>query len=1274
MHRMRWWMIACVVTLVVLAGIALALWLALRAYGPALARDRLEEALTQALGQRVRIERLVIRPWLGRILFEHVRLEADPSGRPRPTASAGRIQVSVGISSLWKRELVLSRILVEDLSLHLVGSGPSARPSFLAVPDTLDLGAVRVRLNRLEVRRALVSYQDPPPGTRLELRGLTGTASPLREGLDLAFGFDIATFDTSRMREAVQGVHGAAWIHRDRITIRSLSGRWHGRELHVSGEISQPFASPAVRLTAQGEVDLASLGSTLHLAWPLAGVARGTVQATGPIRTPELTGEVTVPELTAGSVTARTVAARGRWRQDDLELQALTAQVFGGMLKGTLSTRLDQPERTRLTATLRGASLASLQALVPEAPNLDGSLDLDAALRGDPRSLETIRGRVVVDGRQVTLPGELRRVGTGTLHLDAILRDAAANLVQARGSWPGLSLELSGPIGWDGPRGLRLTMHTDLGVVGPRWAVTPVTGTATLTADLTGPWSAPEATGRVHAPSLAFAGTRVDRVEFPFRLRGGTLVVDSAEARLGHTDVRLSGTLFHPDNPSRLPTRFDRALAFRAELRAPSARWEDLSPWLAPEWHGSGQFTLAADLQGTLAGWQGSGQVESQRLAIRSAIPVQALRATFRLDPDKLTLQDLRAQVHGVPMQGQGTWAWSRAGEFRAEIGPADLARLPDPVAPGLLQGTGRVRIEATIRPGAIEGSGTATFKEVAVRGVALGDGTARVVIRNGSLQGELDFPEVSLTGTAGGRLEGSDPIRVRISVRDLALGPILPAFREGRGTPLDGRVTAVADLAVPLANPAAVRGTLTLDPVRMAVEGEEWTNRGPVVVRWEAGAVVVDRLNLSGRVGSLSAAGRWVPQGDLDLDIRGQVPLAILPAFRPEIREAGGLVMLTARATGTAAAPNLRAEATLRDGYLQLRDSPESVRQLQARAVLSPEGVRLVEATASLGRGTIRASGDLSLENGRLGVYRAVVTGQNVSLTPAEGLRTAWDFTLEIVGQGTRPFIRGEGRLLRGSYSGDLYLLTILLREKPAEAASDRPAIPLRLSLWLDNNLQVRTNVVQLRVGGSINVEGTTAEPILFGRLESREGRITFRRHRWTVDSASARFEDPRRIDPLVDLTATTYINPYDVRMRLSGRTDELTVRLSSRPPLSEEELLSLVTLGVRQPPRGESGTGILATEALRLFVEDLAGITTSSIGLDRIDLGTLEDQGQTRVRVGARVTEEVQVLYSQTLGGSSKRLLRVEYQILGPLLIAGEQDFQGGVGGDVFLRLRFR
>ena len=221
---------------------------------------------------------------------------------------------------------------------------------------------------------------------------------------------------------------------------------------------------------------------------------------------------------------------------------------------------------------------------------------------------------------------------------------------------------------------------------------------------------------------------------------------------------------------------------------------------------------------------------------------------------------------------------------------------------------------------------------------------------------------------------------------------------------------------------------------------------------------------------------------------------------------------------------------------------------------------------------------------------------------------------------------------------------------------------------------MQIQTNLARLRVGGTASLEGTTREPLLFGRLESRDGRITFRNRAWTVTTASARFNDPRRFDPLVDVTATTRIRFYDVTMQVSGRSEELTLRLSSKPPLPEEEVLALVTVGDTRPPTGQSGAGLVAGEMLRLVVDELLGIGTSSLGLDMVSLGTVEEAGKTKMQVGAQVSDKVQVVYSQTLRGSTKRLLRVEYQILGPLLIAGEQDFQGGYGGDIFVRLRFR
>jgi translocation and assembly module TamB len=196
----------------------------------------------------------------------------------------------------------------------------------------------------------------------------------------------------------------------------------------------------------------------------------------------------------------------------------------------------------------------------------------------------------------------------------------------------------------------------------------------------------------------------------------------------------------------------------------------------------------------------------------------------------------------------------------------------------------------------------------------------------------------------------------------------------------------------------------------------------------------------------------------------------------------------------------------------------------------------------------------------------------------------------------------------------------------------------------------------------------------VLFGRLESRDGRVVFRKHRWTVVSASARFDDPSRISPALDVTATARIRTYEVTMRLSGRLDELDVRFSSQPPLREKQLLALVTLGTPDLPSGGAGATALLGEAMQLLLEDLVGAGTGSLGLGALDVRAVEENRETQLQFGAQLSEEARLVYSQALGGSNKRVLRVEYQLLGPVFISGEQDFGGYYGGDLFVRLRFR
>ena len=581
--------------------------------------------------------------------------------------------------------------------------------------------------------------------------------------------------------------------------------------------------------------------------------------------------------------------------------------------------------------------------------------------------------------------------------------------------------------------------------------------------------------------------------------------------------------------------------------------------------------------------------------------------------------------------------------------------------------------MEMTLRSGDMHGSGSVVLQELSALGLPASDGTVHLTLRGHDLVASLAFPQIGLTGTATAPLDTDGAVEARLVVKDLALEPLMrQAFPQAVST-ISGTVTAAARAKVPFRDPASGQITLDLDRVRLSAAGEQWENRGPVTVRWEQGTLFVDRLQLGSRLGNLTGSGRLNPSGDIDLRVSGSFPLELLPTLWAGAKEAGGRLEIAARVSGTMSAPRVIGDGSIKEGRLLLADFPDAFRDVDAHFLLSTSGARLVGATATLGRGQLRASGDLALDGWNVGAYQFAVNGQNVTISPVERLLTTWNLALKLIGSGSRALVNGEASLVRGSYTGKLSLLSLLLARKTCKPVAPEVAIPLNILLKVENDFVVNTDLARTRARGSLRLEGTTADPIVFGTLEAHEGQVQFRKNRLALRSATARFIDPRRIDPVLDVMAEGRIRSYEVTVELRGRSNELDVQLSSTPPLSREDLLALITFGVTGPELSRSGAGLFLGEAANLLAKDFLGLDVGGIGPEVLEVQKSES-GTRTLEVGKRLTDRTMVTYSQGLGGVGERKIRVEYELVGSLLVAGEQNFQGGYGADLIFRFRFR
>jgi hypothetical protein len=1273
----RWrylgYLVAILLGLVVL--LAVGSWFAVRTWGPLLARDRVAAALAAALGRPVHVGDVAVQPARGRVVVSAVTADASP-GEPGPHLfTLGRVEINVGVSSLWRRRLVLRRVRLDDLDLRVGARADGPAPVALPIlPEVIQAGWLDVELGTLELRRGRLFYEDAARAIRVQAQGVSATARPGRAATSVTIAADEMQIDAARSQERLEQVTAEIRIAPRSLEVRHVAGTWEKRRITVTGRLDGPFDNPTVDLTADGEVELAILGRKLGSPWPLGGSARAKARLEGPAKAPRVTGNVAIGELAAGPVTARSVAARVALADGVLSVTQLSARAFEGAVTGSVVLDLARVDDVRVTMRLNDVSSAALERLAGLETGLAARLDADLDARGDIRDPARVQARLRLGARQVRLPGPLAALGAGAIEAEGSADRGAIDLARGIASWPDLRLEARGRATLEGTTGLAVKARGDLGRLAPLLGGVRAAGDAVLEGTLTGRWRDPALAGRLDVRSPAVAAVRADEAAASFTLTQRSLRLTTASLRLGQARVVAAGNLTWPMLPSpALPPPGSVSLDLLA--RTENARIEDGAPWLPPALRGSrGPVGITAKIDGTPATWRVVGQAESTTIDVPSAPPARDVKASFEVTPERIEVPVFRARVLDGPITAKGRWRWAGTGEVAADAGPVDLAGLPG-IPEGLrVAGRARGSVNATVREGRVAGAGRIVAEDVAVAGILLGRGVADLSVDGAALRGDVAFPEARVTATSQGRLDGAAVIATRVMVADLEVEPLLRQFRPDLVGTVTGRLSAVATLDVPAAAPRDTRGLLRLEPVLLEVAGERWQGRGPILVRREPGRLILERLELGGRLGTASATGRLDDRGTLEGTVRGQAPLTLLAVLRREIREASGRLDLDVRVGGTTARPVLAGRGTIAGGLIALRDTPVVIRDIEGHVALSPARLRIEELRASVGAGTVRATGEIGIEGRAIGAYQISLTGRGLAVTALEGLDTVWNADATLVGRGARGLVRGEAHLVRGAYTRDLSIMPLLFKEGSREQpmAWGRE-IALQIDLRLDDNLIVRSPQARVRAGGTLRLHGTVAQPVILGTIETQDGRITFRRNPFTLENAVVRFDDPRRLNPYLDVRATTRIRTWDVTMWLRGRVDDLTIRLSSEPPLPQEDLLALVTLGATREELGTSGGLAFAGEAAQLFSQELLGIETSTPFVDILQFGRSEE-GQKQFRVGKRLDERTTVIYSGSFAEGGTQKLRIEYQLIGPLLLAGEQVFTGGVGGDVILRLRFR
>jgi translocation and assembly module TamB len=226
------------------------------------------------------------------------------------------------------------------------------------------------------------------------------------------------------------------------------------------------------------------------------------------------------------------------------------------------------------------------------------------------------------------------------------------------------------------------------------------------------------------------------------------------------------------------------------------------------------------------------------------------------------------------------------------------------------------------------------------------------------------------------------------------------------------------------------------------------------------------------------------------------------------------------------------------------------------------------------------------------------------------------------------------------------------------------------------------------LEADANLRVRGTAEHPILLGHIHVISGELYFHDSKYNVNRGDLNFANPFRVDPTINVEATTTIQQYEITLNFSGQASKMSLSYRSDPPLPANDIITLLALGqtgsesvVRSggiTQGGNTGASALLSEAISSQlggrVERLFGITRFRVdpGLTGVGANGSGQNAAARVTVEQQVTPNLTVTYVSNVSSTQQQVIQVEYNVTRTISVVALRDQNGTFGIDVVFKKR--
>jgi translocation and assembly module TamB len=1258
-------------------------------------------------GTRVELKGFHFHAWTMRVEMDGLTLHGLEDKNAPPLFHADRVNASIRIVSFFGRKIALDELIVEKprVAVRVEKDGrsnlpvPKPRPSDRPWRETL----FSLQIGRLDLRDGIVNYNDrrtplavagkeleftlryaaPAAGPDAYIGNLSWKQVDLTQGRDMALRFDLSTKFT---------------LHRDAFELDELICKLPHSELNLRAELPS-FAKADWNLHYRGRLSLEDVRTIYHASGTPDGIADFSGQAR--YASGDWTGsghyaghDIRLPYewFHAGGMET--------WGDYQIAKQRMVVPNLGvRALGGSVDGRLEMDFRNlafRTETKLRGDNLADIFAALDNKDFPVHTLHWVGAVNVDSvNTWEKNFRHFRSVGHCWWTPTEIPAAGmipaSANIEYDYSQDKLGVALQPSEISMPNSKLNFEGTLGaLDSAVELKLSADNLVEwddfiniLRGADEAPVRTAGKITWRGRILGPLGGPTFAGHLHATQAEYDKLYWDEIDGDldyspddFRLtktmvkRGGT----SAELALL---LRLDGAWsFIPSSPWTLDARSDHAPT--NDLQALFGTNYPATGLLSGDFHGSGtRESPAFDANFVL------DDIETR------GIQLDRLSGQLHLEHDEFKLSNAELRRGGGvvagnilyrPAEQQAIFDFKGTGLEIGKIKALQNGALP--VTGQLdfdLRGSGPLLAPMAQGNARLTGLKTGPDLQGNLSGVLNSDG------KNLHISLSSDLPHGKLNGDVTIGLAGDEPITGKLTAEQIDMDTFIIAGLHLRQLTGHSSVDGLFTISGALRQPDTIEIAADISQISFNYDLVQLQNDGPIRFTYKRNELRIDQARLHGTNTDLSLSGsaRFDRDRPLHFTLLGSVNLRILAGMLPDF-ETQGAADLNVDVEGTMSRPRITGRASVHDASAHYADFPVGLSHLNGDIVFDISRLLFDHVTAEAGGGQLTLSGNVSYGDGPLR-YQVTATTPLVRIRYPVGMSWLAGGTIELSGTSDAALLSGRIQVQRVLFAEgvDIASLFATSSETAPDTTSTSPFLR-NLSFDVEGQTSPGARIewasAHVEMEGDVRLRGSWDHPVLLGHVHLLGGEMAFRGNTFQLTRGDINFANPFRLDPLLNVEATSNISQYQVTIDFSGAASRLALNYRSDPPLPDSDIIALLALGntgeesaLRSQGAGSQNYGATAllseaiSSGLGGRIEHLFGI--SNFRVDPFLAGTTtESNAAARVTIQKQVTKDLSVTYSTNAATTNQyQLIQVEYAVKRDLSIVFLRDINGTYGFDI-------